>query len=136
MSDTGPLDGDDFPAMIDIPVTREGETEVFTGTLRISDMDYAIWLLPDYIFTPTDDGDLIHPAEDSLLSPAITMKIVRVDANSAMPEDCEDDGLYITYDRVTKDGSTFEVQRTYPFEAVEGGAVMLWAMWETLRTGP
>ncbi len=131
------LDGDDFPDTLDITVNREGFEETLTGTLVVSDLSYAIYLLPGFTFTPTDDGDIIHPAEGSELLPAIQMKITRVDPASAQPEDIaapDADALRTRYQRVTKGAHTFEVMMTYPLEAAEGGAVLLEAMWNTLRT--
>ncbi len=127
------LDADDFDSTMEMTVTREGMSEVMTGTLRVSDAGYAIYLLPDFQFLTVDDGDIIMPRDDSLLLPTILMKIVPSDGVSPLPEAETTEGFRVVYQRVTAGARTFDVMLTYPLEAAEGGAVLLHCMLDTLR---
>jgi len=129
------LDGDNYPREIEIEISREGDIEILTAELRVSDLGYAIYVLPEFEFVPAGwdhDYDTIRPDSDSGMLSEMTMTITPVDTDSPLPENYESEGLFSRYDRVSIDGLVFEVQFTYPLEAAEGGAVLLQAMWETV----
>jgi len=119
----------DMPIEKEIIVVREGEEEVFTGTLFVNNtMGYAVYLLPDYELRKSGESDLIAPKSESELSSEINMLIYEVNSDKPIPEgDNEHD-----YRRFIVEDKTLEMKLSYPSEAVEGGVVLLHAMADTI----
>ena len=123
----------DMPAEKEITVTREGEKEVFTGTLAVSNtFGYAIYLLPDYELRESGENDFIAPKPESGLLPEINILIYEADPNEAIPEDEFGKTPLAEYHRFSVGDKTLEAKLSYPSEAAEGGAVLLHAMADTI----
>ena len=112
-----------LPSQCDISVNREGETETFAGNLHISERGYAIYLLDDFIFEAQSDLDVVRPSSNSELMSEIYMHIYAVDPTTATAA---------TVYRFPIGDLWFEVEFFYPLEASEGGAMLLYAMAETI----
>ncbi|MDR2737007.1 MAG: hypothetical protein LBB49_05530 [Gracilibacteraceae bacterium] len=123
-----------LPDEKEIKVSREGEEEVFTGTLAISNKGYAIYLLPDYELQDSSWFDLVVPKEGSGINPGIFLKIYEVDPLNPISESEGEYGVtpMANYRRVSLKVKAFEVQINYPWEAAEGGAVLMREMSRTI----
>jgi hypothetical protein len=137
---SGEINEDMLPSQIEIAVSREGNLETFIGTLAISSrFGYAIYTLDDYELLEIDGCDLIAPKADSPVSPTICMQIYEANMNEPIrDEEFADDeywGQIISlYERVTLGDKVIEVQFNYPLEASGGGAVVLRAMADTIKS--
>ena len=109
-----------LPATRDIPVSREGESEIFVGNLNISRRGYAIYLIDDFILIEGNEYDTVCPSSETEISSEIYMHIFEPDSELEKSEiiDIGGGALYVRY--------------FFPLEAAEGGAVLLQAMANTI----
>ena len=114
-----------LPSERNISISREGETEIFTGRLNVSERGYAIYLIDDFVLEPRDGYDVVCPSSDSGVMPEIYMEIYVVDSDTFISDDS-------ATARVVAGDLTIDVEFYYPLEATEGGAVMLYAMFNTI----
>ena len=119
---------------IDMTVTREGTDETLSAYFAVSELGYAMYILEDFVLTPTENGDLIHPSEDSSMTQSIFMRITRSDAgasNDTINDDVANDSLQTVSYHIANGVNSFDVTLSYPLEASEGGAVLLHTMLNT-----
>ena len=124
-----------FPLTKEITVVREGFEEVFTGTLAVSNaFGYAVYLLPDYELRESGEIDFIAPKHESQLLPEINILVYEVDPNEPIPEPKGGYGItpMIDYRRFSMGDKTLEAKLNYPYEAADGGAMLLHAMVDTI----
>jgi hypothetical protein len=114
-----------LPAAVEIPITREGETETFTAALNTSSKGYAIYLLPEFLLVPGGAYDLIRPEPDSKILSSINMRVYKSGEGSEITDSA-------AAERVTLETGAFDIYLYYPAEAAEGGAVTLRAMLGTM----
>jgi hypothetical protein len=137
---SGFLDGDDFPSEKEITVVREGVTESYTASLRISDLGYAVYVLPGFVFVPADEPDVDYDAIFLANGSDFALRIRSVTDDRPQSEDGPDEGVYRAFQRVQLGGFLLEAELRYPAEswpseALEGAGALLGAMWETVTRG-
>jgi len=131
---------EELPEKMEISVIREGDEELFTGTLhKRPRLGYAIYLLPDFEISEHGNGyDLVAPITESGVSSDLLMRIYQIDPNHPVPASEEEYGIapMTDYMRFAVRDKTFEAQLNYPWEAAEGGLILLRAMAKTIRRIP
>jgi hypothetical protein len=123
--------GEVLPEQIDITVTREGLEDTRVGTLAISSrFDYAVYILPGFIFVELNDNDNI----ESTPIPNFIVHLCEVDPSNPMPNGEIYEGTRSIYRRVDLGDKTIEAMINYPntTEHEEGGLVLLLAMVDTI----
>lgn len=129
-----PTDNIETNALVDMTVTREGMDETLSAYLAVSDMGYVMYILEGFVLTPTENGDLIHPSEDSPVMQNISMLITRSDAETfdeIVNDDISNDDLQTVTYHILNSVNSFDVTLSYPLEASEGGAILLHTMLST-----
>ena len=125
---------DELPDQIEITVYREGFPDTYIGTLAISSrFGYTVYILPDFEFLEIDGCDLIATKEDPPDVSIIYMQIYEANVAEPIRDNETENDIFSEYKRVTLEDKVIEIQFNYPTEAVEGGAVLLRAMADSIR---
>jgi hypothetical protein len=129
------LDGDDFPAQIDIDVAVEGQKQTSKGTLKVSDLGYAIYLLPGFDLTTASGVDFIYYAQEegSATTSNLFLGIRRIEASVPQPTPASIDGQNYEFKHFELDGFLYEAALGYPTEDAATATPLLNAMLGTIR---